>query len=29
MEKKRANAKGRPMHAALDSDFLSQVLFSE
>jgi hypothetical protein len=29
MEKKRASAKRRMMHAALNSDFLYQALFSE
>jgi hypothetical protein len=29
MEKKRVSAKRRMMHAALDSDFLYQALFSE
>jgi hypothetical protein len=29
MEKKRVSAKRRMMHAALDSDYLYQVLFSE
>jgi hypothetical protein len=29
MEKKRASAKRRMMHAALDSDFLYEALFSE
>jgi hypothetical protein len=29
VEKKRMNAKGRKMHAALDSSFLYEALFSE
>jgi hypothetical protein len=29
MEKKRVGAKRRMIHAALDSDFLYEVLFSE
>jgi hypothetical protein len=29
MEKKRVSAKRRMMHAALDSDFLYEALFSE
>jgi hypothetical protein len=29
MEKKRVGAKRRMIHAALDSDFLYQALFSE
>jgi hypothetical protein len=29
MEKKRVSAKRRMMHAALNTDFLSEALFSE